>query len=137
MRSSGSSWSLILSAAEYQEIEKGGIRTLQRDRVGRGNASIRGWVLAPAMTQGVKDAWKKRKRMDVGRIREMVRSAHCGKIFDTKGPLDELDYHPKLATLASVFWDIDAEGCCLCLRVFWCDSGVVILGGKDVIPFHG
>ena len=74
--------------------------------------------------------------MDAGRIREMARSAHCCKIFNTEGTLDELDYHPKLATLASVFWDINVEGHCMCISVFWGDSGVVILGGKDVIPLH-
>ena len=66
----------------------------------------------------------------------MFRSAHCGEIFNTKGTLDELDYHPEFATLASVFRDVDAEGCCVSLCVFWGDTGVVILGGKGVIPLH-
>ena len=68
--------------------------------------------------RGVKGAWKKRKQMKVGRIKEMIRSAHSGKIFNTKRTLDELNYHPEFATLASVFWDVNVEGCSLCLCVF-------------------
>jgi hypothetical protein len=113
------------------------VRTLQTDRVGQGNASIRGWVWAPATMRGVKGAWKKRKRMKAGRIREIIRSAHSGKIFNTKRTFDELNYHSEFATLASVFWDVDAEGCCMYLCVFWSDSSVAILCGKDIIPLHG
>ena len=69
--------------------------------------------------------------MNVGRIRKMIGRAHCSEILNTKGALYELDYHPELATLAGVFWDVDAEGCCLCIWVFWGDScvGVVRLHG--------
>lgn len=134
MRSSGSSWSLILSPVGGQETvkrRKRGIRTWRTNRVCRGNANIRGWVWALATMREVRDVWKKRKWMNVGWIKEVIRAhAHCSEIFNTEGTLDELNYHPELATLTGVFWDVYAEGCCLYIWVCWGDGGVVILSGN-------